>query len=231
MVYFFIDESGEGFHAKGFAALCAVVITNPIQIGLEINTLREKILHDLRFKEILDKFPTEGFHYTSNHREIKNVFIPFLRSLTFQAYICFNPNVTGDNPKNITYDKLLKKLLRNRLRDHKTEEITICFEQHDKPEGRVADILDIVSEEINKINVSDKSAFSGTYKVISGSKKDMCLSIADYICGVFKACFEEKTGGEKESVQRRDFEDLRMKIRCIHNIAIDKFYDRRNPFS
>lgn len=229
MVFFFIDESGEGLHAKGFAALCAVVVTDPEEVGLQIAALKDNILHDLRYEGILGRFPKEGFHYTSDHREIKNAFISFLRTLTFQAYICFDPNVTKDSAKNLVYDRLLGKLLKDRLRDYKTEEITICFEQHDKPERRLAEIKDLVNAKLKEIDGSDRKSFSGTVKIRYGAKKgDLCLSVADYICGVFKGYVENKN--ESETPQKRDFEDLRLKIRCIHNIANDEFYDRRNPF-
>lgn len=229
MIFFFIDESGEGLHTKGFAAICAIVITNPEEVSSQISSLREDILHDLRFQGILGRLSTDGFHYTSDHREIKNVFIPFLRTLTFQAYICFDPNISNNISMNTIYDRLLGKLLKDRLREHKTDEIVICFEQHGRPERRLKEIGDLVNTKIEEINLSDKKPFRGNVKVIYGTKEDVCLSIADYICGVFKAYFEK--GSESETPQKRDFEDLRMKIRCIHDILNNKFYDRRNPFS
>lgn len=229
MVYFFIDECGEGIHTKGFAALCVVVIRNPDAVCSEIKVLREDILHNLRLKEILGRLSTEGFHYTSDHREIKNVFIQFLKTLTFHAYICFEPDASENDFKNTTYDRLLEKIIIDRLRNHRDEEIIICFEQHDKPQKRQMEIEKLVNLKIEEINISERP-FRGTCNVTYGTKKDDSLAIADYICGIFKAYFEKGMGKEQEPIEKRDFDDLRMKIRCIHNIATNEFYDRRKPF-
>ncbi len=230
MVYYFIDESVEGLNTEErTASLCCVQIMEPDEVHTNISALKEDILHDPRFENILGSFSTNGFHHTSDHREIKNAFINLLRTLTFQAYICFDSNVSGDD-FNSTYDRLFKKIFLDRLKNHKTENIIICFEQHGKPERRRREISNIVNLLIKDINESDRRPFRGTAKVTYGSKKDLCLSIADYICGVFNAYMKKRSDSMREIPEERDFEGLRMKIRWIHDIGKKEYYDRRNPF-
>jgi len=229
MVYYFIDESGSGFSTEGRASLCCVILTDFDEISAKIASLKDDILHDPRLAGILGKFATTGFHFSSDHREIRNAFIGLLRTLAFQAYICFDLNVSSEEDFNSTYDRLFKTLLIDRLRDHKTEDITICFEQHGNQRKRLRKIRDIVDQLTKEIDTSDRRPFRGTCEVISGSKTDLCLSIADYICGIFHAYYMKQCPGEK-ILEARDFEDLRSKIRCIHDITNKRFYDRRNPF-
>lgn len=232
MVYYFIDESGSGFSSEGIAILCCVVIDDPEEARSKITDLRGNILHDPRFERILGDFPRSGFHFTSDHIEIKNKFIELLKILSFQAYICFDPWVSCRS-FNETYDRLLGRLIIDRLRDHKMHEINICFEQHNDNAKRILIIKDIIKSKIDQIDQSERRAFEGSYFVMSSGKDEPCLSMADYICGIFGAHFNELDEGKeagKESLYERNFEDVRNKIRCIHNIKNNIFYSRRNPF-
>lgn len=232
MVYYFIDESGSGFSSEGIAILCYVVIDNPEEARSKITELRENILHDPRLERILGNFPIGGFHYTIDHFEIKNKFIELLKILTFQAYICFDPWVSCRS-FNETYDRLFGRLIIDRLRDHKMNEINICFEQHNDNAERNMTLKAIIESKIVQIDRSERRVFEGSYFVMSATKDEPCLSITDYICGIFGAHFKDLDNKKEtgmESLSERNFEDVRNKIRCIHDIKNNIFYSRWNPF-
>lgn len=234
MVYYFIDESGSGFSSEGIAILCCVVIDNPEEARSKIRELKENILHDSRFEKILNELPSYGFHHTNDHIEIKNKFVELLKILTFQAYICFDPSVTR-LPFNETYDRLFGRLIIDRLRDDKTKDINICFEQHNNDSKRHQEALAaLIASKVDEIAKSDRRPFRGSYIVRHAGKgtEETCLSIADYICGIFANYYEYLAKGkkaDKEDLSERVFEDVRNKIRCSHDIKNRKFYSRRNP--
>lgn len=225
--YYFIDESG--FHVNGIALLCCVVLDDPEIARSRINKLREDILHDPRLENIITPFAEKGFHYSSDHLEIRNKFIELLNELTFQAYICFDPYVADLSFKN-TYAHLFGRLIIDRLRDHKTGVINITFEQHS--EIRQQDLAAIVASKIEVINNSERTSFRGEYTLRSSGKDEVCLSMADYICGIFSDYYGElhkATPTTAEALAKRNFENLRNKIRCIHDIKNNKFYSRKEP--
>ena len=231
MYYYFIDESGSGFHTEGAAILCCVVLQDYEETCSRINGLKEDILHNHRLENILGEFSVTGFHHSENHFEIRNEFVGLLNRLTFEAYICFDPKVTRRG-FSATYDRLFGHLIIDRLRDHRTNEVHICFEQHGKEVARLREITSIISSKIEEIYMVDGREVIHPPEVRYAGKEEPCLAIADYICAIFSAHnaeLEEVVPGE-ESLKTRNFEDVRMKIRCIHDIKKNIFYSRKNPF-
>jgi hypothetical protein len=229
MYYYFFDESGDGFFTEGVAILCCVVIQNYEETCLKIEELKEDILHAPRFEYILGDFSTTGFHYSDNHFEIRNEFIALLRTLTFQAYICFDPDVTCRD-FYVTYDRLFGRLVIDRLRDHRTDEIQICFEQHGRVAPRLEEIKFMISSKVEEIKRVDGREVIYHPTVRCAGKEEPCLAIADYICAIFSTHKAQNIIPGNESLATRNFEDVRMKIRCIHDIKNNDFYSRRNPF-
>lgn len=230
-MYFFIDESG--FGRDGISLLSCVATDDPGSLRTNIQKLKEDILHDPRLAGILGNFSADGFHYADNHYEIRNRFIELLSRLTFEAYICFIESGEGVH-RNELYDRMFGRLLYERLRGNRDKPLTVCFEQHDsRQKKRLNELKQIVFRIYGSVNQFQHMSDVSAPQVITAGKDEQCLSIADYTCSIFKKYYEKMCLGKKkgeEPLEKRNFDDLRGKIRLIHDLNIDVFYSRRNPF-
>jgi len=214
--------------------LGCVITDNPELLRHEINELRDDVLHNQRYFENLGNFSENGFHHTENFFEIQNDFIGLLSRLTFQAYICFVDVPDTDEHRNKLYNRIFGRLIYDRLRDYRDQPITICFEQHDSREVRRLDELqEIVLSIDGKIKSLHQVIGVDAPRVLSAGKEEPCLAIADYVCAVFTDYYKKMHSGgmtRGEPFEKRNFDELRGKIRLIHDYGNDIFYSRRNPF-
>ena len=231
MIYLFIDESG--FNESSLSMLSCVITDAPESLRHEINGLKEDVVHNQRYSRILGNFTENGFHHTENHHEIRAVFLELLSRLTFEAYICFVDDKETDNKGNALYDNIFRRLIYDRLADYRGHPITVCFEQRDSKVNRRLNELRTIVLDIDSQNKDFFDVRGGHVPVVfSAGKDEPCLAIADYVCGVFSAYYNKLNSGEviKEPYEERNFDDLRGKIRLIHDHKNQKFYSRRNPF-
>lgn len=236
----FVDESGP--HKDNLFALACIITQNHDRLEQKIKEKKNDIFHDPRYKGILGNFVKEGFHYCDNHLEIRNVFLDLLRMLEYQAYICFSNEIPcgNESDKRIAYNILFKRLLFDRLKNHREDNIEIFFEQHDsKTVKREEELYDLINLMWSKISAVSFRTNIKNVPVRSAGKDKVCLSIPDYILGVFCDYFSIRSSDEKkipqdtkktDPWQLRNFEDLRPKIRLIHDFDKAIFYDRKNPF-
>ena len=124
------------------------------------------------------------------------------------------------------YRELIRKLLFDRIRDHKDRQLHFIFEQNDIETKKGVSI--IIRSIIDNINKKDKVKLIAQPSINFSDKSDDCLSLSDYVCGIFKAHYENLS--KSNNMERRNFERIRGKIRVIHNLLTDEFYTRRNPF-
>lgn len=214
--------------------LGCVIIDDPELLRSEINLLKDDILHNHRYSRILGKFSVNGFHYSENPLEIRNEFLTLLSRLTFNAYICFVDNPDTGGHRNDLYDDLFETLICDRLKDYRYQPVTICFEQHDSRATRRLDVLsEIVIEADSRIKAFHQVNGVSCPKVISAGKDEPCLAIADYVCAIFTTYYNRLHSGDVisgEPFEKRDFDELRSKIRLIHDYKNGTFYSRKNPF-
>jgi hypothetical protein len=227
-MYFFIDESGLDDKSK-ILVIGLVILDNPAVIRTKIELLKDDILHDpiLRtIPNIKNKLKKEGFHYCEDHVEVKNQFIEHISSLSFQAYMCFaeKNNVKKSEYKEL-YKKLFGRLLFDRIRANRHENIHIVFERTIEKEKNIVILINGVVDDINK---SHRKKVSSSPIITCSGKEEPVLSIADYVCGIFKDHYENplKSG----NIERRNFDKIRGRVRVIHNFLTDEFYTRKNLF-
>ncbi len=226
-MHFFIDESG--FDDESNILLVGlVIIDNPDITRDSINALKEDILHDPFLGEIptIGELKSIGFHYSGDHFEVKNKFIDLISCLIFLSYICFVPkNELNKSDFKSLYKDLIRKILFDRIRDFKDTKLHICFEHNYLKKQIMSDIISNIIDDINK---KDKNIITLTPTITYSGKEEACLSLVDYVCGIFRAHYENI--GKKDNVERRNFDRVRKKIRVIHNLFTDVFYTRHNPF-
>lgn len=229
MIYLFVDESG--FDETSLSMLGCIISDDAEGLREKIESLKEDVLHNPRYYDISKSFTKNGFHHSENPLEIQREFISLLNVLTFQAYICFIDEPQLKKKGNDLYDILFSRLLSDRLKDYKDESITICFEQHGgKPEKRLSELksiaLRMVTENKKYYQVSQDSQL----RVMYGGKDEPCFAITDYILAIFREYYKKRQCGiTKGSFQKRDFDNVRSKIRLIHDYKENIFYSRKNP--
>lgn len=226
-MYFFIDESG--FDEKSIIFLVGLVILDKPDIVInKITKLKEDILHDPILVKIrtVKQLKSRGFHYCEDHFEVRNKLIDLMSTLTFQAYICFvEKNKLKDRERQETYRQLIRKLLYDRVRGNMEVKIHICLEKTIEKEQNIVEIIKDVVKDIIK---RGKKPISHFPEVTFSGKEEACLSVVDYVCGIFRSHYENLY--KEDNFERRNFDRIRWKIRVIHNLLSDEFYTRRNPF-
>lgn len=228
-MYFFIDESGFDNESK-IIILGLVILNDPVRAREKIRELIENILHDPILRTIPNaenKLRKGGLHYSEDSYEIRNKYIGFMSELTFQAYICF---VEKKEIKEIDYKewykKLIGRLLFDRIRDYRHEKIHIFIEKTDRKEQK--NVLAVVNRVVDNINKSHRIKVSSKPVIEFSSKGEPCISLVDYVCGIFKDHYENLH--LEGSRQKRNFNRIRGKIRLIHDFLTNVFYSRKNPF-
>jgi len=232
LVYFFIDESG--FNESSLSMLSCVITDDPESLRQKINRLRDDVLHNQRYSKILGNFSENGFHHTENPFEIQNDFLGLLSRLTFQAYICFIDDSEATEHRNELYDRIFGKLIHDRFRDYRNQPITVCFEQHDsRGNKRLDELQKIALGADRRIKSLHQITGVDTPRVLSAGKDEPCLAIADYVCAVFTDYYNLIDSSDTingEPFTSRNFDELRSKIRLIHDYGNNIFYSRSNPF-
>jgi hypothetical protein len=217
------------------------VTREPQHLKDKLNKLKCEISKDRLFKDIpsVKSLGKKGFHYCEDEQTIKPLVINLIAELPFEAYICYRPKEVGvfDNSNSFDwYDQLFGKLLHDRLRKHKRELISICFEQHSNSVmARKRDLEGIVKRLVHEIERKDSISSLPVPMVKSAGKEEPCLAIADYVAAIFKDYeYVRKVGTDKEEIltswQARQFFAVQSKIRVIHNYETGEFFTRRNPF-
>jgi len=232
-VFFFIDESG--FNESSLSMLCCVITTTPELLRSEIARLKDDIVHNPRYINMRESFIKSGFHYTENPFEIRNEFLLLLSRLTFEAYICFVYKPKTNEHRNKLYERMFGRLIYDRLFKYRSQQIRICFEQHDsKHVRRLETLREIVHQADARIKATFQLDDIDLPIVTSAGKEEDLLAIADYICAVFSGYYRVLYSGERDanedSLQKRNFDEVRGKIRLIHDFDNEVFYSRRNPF-
>jgi hypothetical protein len=233
-VFMFVDETGTDQDSTILAVAC-VITNNPDYLRDEFEELRKNILRDPILKNVPSvqkSLSKHGFHYCEDHPEVKPKVIELIRQLPFQAYICYQQKESSFDPSQgyDWYDRLLGRLMFERLRANKDAVIQIYFEQHDnRIEHRRKEIEDIVEHRVSEIRLRDRVKFAVPPQVCSAGKEENCLVVADYVAAIFKDHVANGTG-KPHSWQARNFERIRSKVRLIHNYTTDEFFDRKNSF-
>jgi hypothetical protein len=228
-IYYFIDESGLDKETK-ILLVGLVILDNPQIIRDRIEELRQDILHDPNMRTIpsvIKSLKRIGFHYSEDSLDVRRLFIDFLSMQTFQAYISFVNKDKLDNHqcnlKNL-HKRLIQKVLFDRIMDHKSKTIHISIE---KPYRETISITELINDVVTGINKRAKVDITPPVIKYPG-KEETCLSLSDYVCGVFKAHYLKL--GDTDNFEKRDFRRIGGKIRVIHDYVNDIFYTRKNPF-
>lgn len=227
-IYYFIDESGTDLKSK-FIVIGLAILANPGVIRSRIMDLKHNILHDpdlCTIPSVIKRKNHFSFHYASDCLEVKRIFIDFLSSLTFNAYITYANKYNMDRSYEMKslYSLMLQNILKDRIIDHKNKLIHICIEKPFRQINALSGLINLSVSEINRLHRLKIQQPQIEYR----GKEEPCLCIPDYVCGIFHAHLLKLN--EINNYEKREFKRIIGKIRVIHDYAIDEFYTRKKPF-
>lgn len=226
-VHIFIGDAG--FESGSPIALVGCIILEDVYpIKQRLEKIREDLLHDPIIRQISGVETTlrkNGFNYLKDDPEIRTKFAENMRGLLFEAYICSaNKKFLGSTATEETenFDRLLGRLMYERLRANRSRPIRIWLAQ--KHKHYAERVQAVISSQILTISQNDRVRLSAEPVVDSSPSGDLCSSVADYVCHLVL-----KRVKNPSSLEARDFEKIRSKVRVVHKFDTDEFFTRNNP--
>lgn len=207
MIYVYIDESSYNKTSYIYGAI-AVAEENVSNYKNQISALRYDLLNDPLYRQFINQeHLVKSFHYTQDHRDVKNRFQQLLSQLSFESFLFVTHSITNELMKEsrIAYLIFLNDFLSQRYHDR----ISYIWEK-DESLGLIDWPKDIIIEE--------------KYK-----QDDDILSISDYVIGIFRKLYAKEYKETEKAGCVRDYEYIRNKIRFVKDTMINKPFTRRNP--
>ena len=205
----FIDESV--LKEKRDYAYCAVTIEDENMESYRriINDKRKELLSDPFFDQYYNiENLKKSFHYTQDHRELKNSFINLLNSMSFEIiiHIYYDINLRNRSLSRVLYLKKLNTFLQQK---YCVDYIDYVWEKDDG--------LTILWPD--DINIQEKT-----------KEDEQLLSIADYSLGIFRKVYLSDYEQSSRNTCLRDYGFIENKLRFIKDEKIKKPFTRRNPY-
>jgi hypothetical protein len=227
--YFFLDETGFDERSTHAAVTC-IVLENPTPIRRSIKSLQDVLLRDPCLKahrQAMRRLSEKGFHHTDDHFDVRARFMDLISGMPFQAYVCFVEKAAPFDAR-AWHDRLLGRLLFERLRANRRRRIEICFEQTDTRHARrLREVQAIVSACMGAIS-HDRGGAPFEPGLRCAGKEEPCLSIADYVGAIVRTYLDERHDPTKTSSTVQLYR-LQPKLRVIHDYGRDTFFTRHNP--
>ncbi len=206
----FIDESVKDSNTYFFGAVL-IDDFNIDEYRIKIKESRENLLHNPFFAKFLNiKSLYKSFHYTQDHREIKNIFLELLSIFSFEAIIYIYHDIDENEKvkKRIDFLKNINKFLNFRIK----EKCYYIWEYDESLRMKWPDNIDIIEKK---------------------KEEEELISICDYVLGVFRKIYiVYLCGTGKYGISElRDYCKIETKIIFIKDSGNKKPYTRRNPLS
>lgn len=226
-IFHYIDEAELVFQNKHYLALCVISVRGDKlnQSNKEnIKKLKKDISLDFR-NGLSDDDRTKLFHYCDNNILVKEKYISLLRELQFEAFIIFIKHDKNMKKKEYqdNFYKIFNKLMYNVLRRYKTNNNYIYVEENSK--------ISQNQLEKNLLNIKSLPKF----KIQILSKKEILLSIPDYVMGIFRDCMKKdlsesisKLKSEQKLKEENKLNEIIDKIRLVIDLENSKYYSRQN---
>ena len=174
-----------------------------------INDKRKELLSDPFFDQYYNiENLKKSFHYTQDHREVKNSFINLLNSMSFEIiiHIYYDINLRNRSLSRVLYLKKLNTFLQQK---YCVDYIDYVWEKDDG--------LTILWPD--DINIQEKT-----------KEDEQLLSIADYSLGIFRKVYLSDYEQSSRNTCLRDYGFIENKLRFIKDEKIKKPFTRRNPY-
>ena len=191
-------------------AFCAVAIED--QFVNEYTDLIEKKRTELLSNPYFDQFYNiknlkKSFHFTQDHREVKNAFIPLMNCIIFESFIhiYYNRTISDQQETRTKYLQTLNTFLSQR---YKKEKISYIWEKDDGLKIKWPESVTIVEKK---------------------KKEEPLLAVADYTLGIFRRAYIKDDSQDSIKTIMRDYANIDNKIRFIKDEKIKKPFTSTNP--
>lgn len=230
----YFDDS----YKDGFSCLCGVVVfnkENTLQVVQKcIDDISGGVLTHHLDKEI-KRLKTIGFHYCDDSYLIRELYIDEIGTLSGGAEVVVAYRRLSDSEIILQIIRVIKVFAQK----YSNKNINVFIENGNFTSNK---LLKDINETLNSVNIINISAIS-----IASKHDEPVMSTADYIAGVvrdyylfhvvkvkpiraLKLKLVEILGfnlnGDK-AVSKQQYEKLKRKIRCVHDLDTGKYESRR----
>ena len=179
-VTIFLDES-YGPSKTALTMVCAVVFAE-LELSEKSLAMRYKQLavepHRWDSTKKFLRFRKDGFHYTTDTDQVRDLFLDDAAHLDFRAHLAYSAN-----PFNLSNTDLLINLYRAILvpifSRYSKCSVTLVFEQEQQMDSHYQALVDDIRGEFER----EKRALPDV-SVLRGTKRAPLLAISDYVMGV-----------------------------------------------
>ncbi len=223
----FIDETEIEFNDKKYLAVACVVIEETDLIARETTALLQQFIKDPFSTGRKSSIEKKGIHFSDAPEDLRTAFIIKLANFLFRAYVAYAEQ-TG-NYEDL-YLRLIDGIIQRRLIAYDRSDMEIICEENDKV--KISAIISTVQKRYELLEKIGNRRPMDLPKVRFGSKvDDLCLSVPDFILGVFSKFATLKIEDEnKRAIWVKRFERLRDKYRLIVDHDKGRGFSRRQAF-
>ncbi|EHO07777.1 hypothetical protein MODO_3731 [Myroides odoratimimus] len=220
--YFYIDEAGHISNDSPVFIHGCVKTDSPEALLESINKIKDEILNDDYFIEDIDIITQQGFHATENHPDVRKHYYAQLHYFNFRAYFVVL-NKKSDFFKQLKQQKSefeifeisLKKLLRDRIEEHKLDKNIFYFENIEIAKKSLKNIVKDIFESFDK-NLDIE------YHIVG--KEVINLSVIDYLNYIL---FNILKSDKKNERMEKNFNLISPKIGIINILHNNVFLGRK----
>lgn len=229
-LYCFIDESGTHDESE-VTVMALVTISFPDEVRKKCTEVLQEIQRHPEMSLYLPSVRMHGiehFHYTSDHIEVREMYLDAIKEIDANAYLIFVRRCDmGDPPKKL--DLLLeffKTLLLPRIQENSHRDIRIVYERLDEGDKEVEQRFRSEAESLHRQVTATRCAAKGSISIAFDTKQELCLGVSDYACGVFSGYMKKIISGTPDSLEERHFHRISGKFRLIHDYGRKRWYSR-----
>jgi hypothetical protein len=223
---FLLGSAGAEAQAAYSIATC-VIVDNEASLMSQLETIRRAMLQDPYFRGmdgLRERLKGGALPFDSSDLAVRLRMLTGLLEVTFEAYVCYGEKtVLSSKLAGDTLEGALGRLLFERIQARRHDTIAI---ELDKSLGdRVELVSKAASTIVGKLS-EDPTRPVAVPTIGHHGESSLRAGIADYIARVVSGRLTDKA-----SEDGRAFNQIRPKIRVMHDYGTDTFYTRTNPLS
>ncbi|MFJ9659704.1 hypothetical protein ACIRPR_17325 [Streptomyces griseoflavus] len=232
MLKLFMDESGNGNPSQP-------LIVGAVELGEDADDIEKKIrdLHrDLSARRSLaglpsfEKFRENGFHSSTDPREVSGPFTDLMRRIFFRTYMVTTNRASFQGvAESELIEFMYVKLLSDLSIQHRREPELLChIEQSEEMKSILSRLPNSVANQARKTAGQSVSLPRLNTKMV-GKREYMSTAIIDYVMAAVSRWFREKRTTSAKDYAYRAFSDIEPSISMLYSFENGRISSRRDP--
>lgn len=222
-VHVVVDESEFEVGGEHFLALCLVRTNELAKVERSIHDVQTDYVTTPGSKGNLKSLEAIGVHFTDSHFDLRTQTFYVLMELPWSASIHFKRIESTHNYAGTWLD-LFRSAIRQELVISDGASLNILVEGNDKIAQRK--LAEIASKEFLHAKKIGSKRPAESPKVQRISKRDSsAVTLPDFVLAAFR-----HNAMRSDDDKVLDFERIRDRVRYIHDVDLNRFYTRKNPF-